>query len=58
MVQVQHVIEDISQEWRQSGIFDLIWTRLLKLYDKKKRIERDWQSLDSIYIKSPLGWLR
>src|SRR5665809_169082 len=43
------------QEWRQSGIFDKLWTRLLKIYDNKKGIKWNWQSLDSISIKSPLG---
>jgi putative transposase len=43
------------QEWRESGILDKLWTRLLKLYDKKIGIKWDWQSLDSISIKSPLG---
>ncbi|MDR4511077.1 MAG: IS5 family transposase [Nitrososphaeraceae archaeon] len=43
------------QEWMRLGIFDLIWTRLLKLYDKKIGIKWNWQSLDSISIKSPLG---
>ena len=44
------------QEWRQSGIFDRLWTRLLKIYDNKRRgIKWSWQSLDSISVKSPLG---
>jgi transposase len=43
------------QEWRESGIFDELWSRLLKLYDSKIGIKWDWQSLDSISIKSPLG---
>ena len=43
------------QEWRESGLFDKLWTRLLKLYDFKIGIKWDWQSLDSIPIKSPLG---
>ena len=43
------------QEWRQSGIFDRLWTGLLKLYDIKKGIKWNWQSLDSISVKSPLG---
>ncbi|MGB9169153.1 MAG: transposase [Nitrososphaeraceae archaeon] len=44
------------QEWTQSGIFDILWTRLLKIYDKKRGgIKWNWQSLDSISIKSPLG---
>jgi transposase len=43
------------QEWRQLGIFDRIWTRLLKIYDHKRGIKWSWQSLDSISVKSPLG---
>ena len=40
------------QEWRESGIFDKLWTRLLKIYDNKIGIKWNWQSLDSISIKS------
>ncbi len=43
------------QEWRQSGIFDKLWIRLLKIYDNKRGIKWNWQSLDSISVKSPLG---
>ena len=43
------------QEWRQSGIFDRLWTRLLKIYNHKRGIKWNWQSLDSISVKSPLG---
>jgi transposase len=43
------------QEWRESGIFDTLWTRLLQKYDNKIGIKWSWQSLDSISIKSPLG---
>ena len=43
------------QEWMQLGIFDTLWSRLLQKYDKKIGIKWDWQSLDSISIKSPLG---
>ena len=39
----------------QLGIFDTFWSRLLQKYDKKIGIKWDWQSLDSISIKSPLG---
>ena len=42
------------QEWVQSDIFDRIWTRLLQIYDLTKGIKWNWQSLDSISIKSPL----
>src|SRR5215218_4010277 len=39
----------------QLGIFDKLWSRLLKLYDNRIGIKWNWQSLDSISIKSPLG---
>ncbi len=44
------------QQWIQLGIFKKIWIRLLKEYDHKKGITWIWQSIDSISIKSPLGW--
>ena len=43
------------QEWRESGIFDKLWIRLLKIYDNRIGIKWNWQSLDSISVKSPLG---
>ncbi len=43
------------QEWMQLGIFEKLWTRLLKIYDLKRGIKWSWQSLDSISVKSPLG---
>jgi transposase len=44
------------QEWSHSGIFDRLWTRLLKIYDHKRGgIKWNWQSLDSISVKSSLG---
>jgi transposase len=43
------------QEWRESGIFYTLWTILLQKYDKKIGIKWNWQSLDSISVKSPLG---
>ena len=41
------------QEWRESGMFDRIKTRLLKIYDHRREIKWSWQSLDSISVKSP-----
>ena len=42
------------QEWIQLGIFEKLWSRLLKIYDNRIGIKWNWQSLDSISIKSPL----
>jgi len=35
--------------------FLYLWTILLQKYDKKIGIKWNWQSLDSISVKSPLG---
>ena len=43
------------QQWIQLDIFKKIWMILLKEYDGKRGIKLDWQSLDSVSIKSPLG---
>lgn len=43
------------QEWVRLDVFKKVWTRLLKIYDSKKGIKWNWQSIDSISIKSPLG---
>ena len=43
------------QKWIQLGIFDTLWTRLLQKYDNKIGIKWNWESLDSISVKSPLG---
>jgi len=43
------------QKWVRLDVFKKIWIRLLKTYDSKKGIKWNWQSLDSISIKSPLG---
>ena len=43
------------QQWVQLDIFKKIWMKLLEEYDDKRGIKLDWQSIDSISIKSPLG---
>ena len=43
------------QQWVQIDIFKNIWIRLLQEYDVRIGIKQDWQSLDSVSIKSPLG---
>ena len=43
------------QQWVQLDIFKKIWMELLEEYDDKRGIKLDWQSIDSISIKSPLG---
>ena len=43
------------QKWVRLDVFKNIWIRLLKIYDGKKGIKWNWQCIDSISIKSPLG---
>ncbi len=43
------------QEWVRLDVFKKLWIRLLELYDDKKGIKWNWQSIDSISVKSPLG---
>jgi transposase len=46
------------QEWNKLDIFNKMWIKLLKMYDKEVGINWTWQSIDSISIKSPLGGTR
>lgn len=43
------------QEWVVLNIFHKLWIRLLEIYDDIKDIKWNWQSLDSISVKAPLG---
>lgn len=46
------------QQWVDTGVFEKLWVRLLKIYDEIRGIKWKWQSLDSASIKSPLGGTR
>jgi transposase len=43
------------QQWVRLGVFQKLWSRLLRVYDDVKGIKWNWQSLDSISVKAPLG---
>ena len=43
------------QQWSSSKVFQILWIRLLKIYDDVVGIQWNWQSLDSISVKVPLG---
>ena len=43
------------QQWSRSKVFERLWTRLLKVYDGIVGISWEWQSLDSVSVKAPLG---
>ncbi|MDN5847044.1 MAG: transposase [Candidatus Nitrosocosmicus sp.] len=42
------------QEWNGLNLFKKTWVKLLKIYDNIIGINWNWQSIDSISIKSPL----
>lgn len=46
------------QQWVRQGVFERIWTKLLKRYDDIRGIKWKWQSLDSSSVKAPLGGTR
>jgi transposase len=43
------------QEWVRKGVFQKLWVKLLERYDELRGIEWEWQSLDSLTVKAPLG---
>lgn len=44
------------QEWvGKRTVFEKLWIRLLEIYDDIRGIEWEWQSLDSVSVKAPLG---
>jgi transposase len=43
------------QQWIKLDIFKNMWIKMLQEYDVRIGIKWNWQSLDSISIKSPLG---
>ena len=43
------------QNWSMYEVFKRLWTRLLRVYDDLVGIHWNWQSLDSVSLKAPLG---
>ena len=43
------------QEWVRVGVFQKLWMKLLERYDEIRGIEWEWQSMDSLTVKAPLG---
>lgn len=46
---------DRFQEWRSAGVFDKMWEAGLLTYDRRKRIQWEWQAMDGAMTKAPLG---
>jgi transposase len=43
------------QEWTQRRVFQRFWKKSLQMYDQRRRIGWQWQSLDGAQTKAPLG---
>lgn len=46
------------QQWVQAGVFERLWAKLLTRYDDLHGIRWQWQALDSVIVKAPLGGRR
>jgi putative transposase len=46
---------DRYQEWQQAGVFRRMWVGGLLEYDIKKGIDWEWQAMDGVMTKAPLG---
>ncbi|MCI0477042.1 MAG: IS5 family transposase [Anaerolineales bacterium] len=46
---------DRFQEWLKAGVFHRMWQAGLVTYDQVKQIEWEWQSMDGVMTKAPLG---
>jgi|ERR1700737_3124149 putative transposase len=46
---------DRFQEWRDAGVFELLWLESLLEYDQRVGIDWEWQSMDGAMTKAPLG---
>jgi putative transposase len=43
------------QMWTKHGVFQSLWKKSLLEYDRRRRIQWKWQSLDCTFAKAPLG---
>jgi putative transposase len=48
-------VHDRYQEWERAGFFEELWRVGLAEYDELEGIEWEWQALDGVMTKAPLG---
>ena len=48
-------VHDRYQEWERKGFFEELWRAGLAEYDELEGIEWEWQTLDGVMTKAPLG---
>ncbi len=49
------VLHERFQTWRKLGIWEKVFKRMGRFYERKRRIQWKWQSIDSKMVASPLG---
>jgi len=49
------VLHERFQTWRASGLFELLFKKMVKYYARECKIGWKWQSVDSMMSASPLG---
>ncbi len=48
-------VHDRFQEWQKAGVFHRMWGVGLAKYDDLKGLDWEWQSMDGVMTKAPLG---
>lgn len=48
-------VHDRFQEWEHAGFFEKLWGAGLAEYDEMEGIEWEWQAIDGVMTKAPLG---
>ena len=48
-------VHDRFQEWQQAGVFRRMWVNGLLEYDENVGIDWEWQAMDGVMTKAPLG---
>lgn len=48
-------VHERFQEWERAGFFERLWEEELAHYDELEGIEWEWQSVDGVMTKAPLG---
>ena len=48
-------VHDRFQEWQKAGVFHRMWEAGLERYDELKGLDWEWQSMDGVMTKAPLG---
>ena len=43
------------REWRAAGVFRALWRAGLVEYDLEEGIDWEWQAMDGVMTKAPLG---